>query len=191
MDPNQFMNFYQMFMQQNPQMMGMNPGMMGMNPGMMGMNPGMMGMNPGMMGMNPGIMGMNPGMMGMNNMDINSIANMLMNMGFNQEMINNFVNMYSQYQQQQESKNNNTGNINLTFKQKSTQKSVIIITNYNETLGSVIGRYISKTGDNSVNLYICNSKKLNESLTVGEAGLMNYSIIDVVRIDELEGAIFN
>ena len=157
----------------NPGMMGMNPGMMGMNPGMMGMNPGMMGMNPGMMGMNPGMMGMNPGMLGMNPGMIGMNPGM---MGMNPGMVDN------------NPPTNNSQFINLIFKHKTSQIRVTIQADYKETLGSVLNKYIAKSGDNHLNLYINNSKKINESLTVGEAGLINYAIIDVVAIDELEGA---
>ena len=140
---------------------GMNPGMMGMNPGMMGMNPNMMGMmNPGMMGMmNPGMMGMNPGMMGMN------------------------PGMTDNNQQ-----TNNSHFITLVFKHRTLITNITIQADYNETLGSVINKYINKSGDIHPNLYINNGKKINESLTVGEAGLINNAVIDVVPTDELEGA---
>ena len=191
--------YLQMFLQQNPQLMGMNPGsmnpgMMGMNPGMMGMNPGMMGINPGMAGINPGMMGMNPSMFGANNnVDINSVRNMLAMNGFNEVMINNFINANFPNQQNQEIQPqqniNYAGLKTLLFKHKTTQKSVIIHASDNETLGSVINKYINKSGDNHVNLYINNGKKLNESLTVAEAGLLSYTTIEVVAIDELEGAL--
>ena len=214
---NQFWQNFQMFLQQNPQMMGMmgmnpqmmgmNPQMMGMNPQMMGMNPQMMGMNPQMMGMNPQMMGMNPGMfMGNNNIDVNYIKNMLLMMGYNEEMINNFINMYFQNNQQNQPQQNqpqqnqpqqnqpqqNTNNSelkNLIFKHKTTRVTYNIQVNNNETLGSVINKYINKSGDNHINLYISNGKKLNESLTVAEAGLIDYCLVDVVAIDELEGAL--
>ena len=194
---------FQTFLQQNPGMMGMYQGMMGMNPGMMGMNPGMMGMNPGMMGMNQGMMGMNPGMMGMNpamfmqnnNIDVNYIKNTLLTMGYNEVIINTFINALltnfqqnQQQQNQQQQNTNNSGLKTLVFKHKTNQNSYTIFVNDNETLGSVISKYINKSGDNHINLYISNGKKLNESLTVAEAGLMNYCTIDVVAIDELEGA---
>ena len=187
---NQFSQFWQMLLQQNPQMMGMNPQMMGMNPQMMGMNPQMMGMNPQMMGMNPGMF------MGNNNIDVNYIKNMLLTMGYNEEMINNTINMYfpnfqqnQQQQNQQQQNTNNSGLKNLIFKHKTTQATCNIHATDNETLGSVINKYINKSGDNHVNLYIANGKKLNESLTVAEAGLIDYCTIDVVAIDELEGAL--
>ena len=203
---NQFMQNFQMFLQQNPGMMGMmgmnNQGMMGMNnQGMMGMNnQGMMGMdNQGMMGMmgmnNQGMMGMNM-FGGNNNVDTNYIRNMLLNMGYNEVMINAFINMYFSNNQPNQQIPQNPQNPqpqiygmkNLVFKHKTTQNTVTIQANDDETLGSVINKYINKSGDNHINLYINNGKKLNESLTVSEAGLIDYCIIDVVATDELKGA---
>ena len=62
------------------------------------------------------------------------------------------------------------------------------MTNYNESLGSVISKYMDLTHDYSVNMYIHNGKKLNESLTVGEAGLLDGVIIFVVRVTDVNGA---
>ena len=159
-------------------MMGMNnPNMIGMN------NPNMMGMNnPNMMGMN------NPNMMGMNNMDINSMKNMLRMWGFNEMMINNFINMfYPQYQPFQQP-NDNVGSVNLIFQNRISPNKIIIQANINEPVTSVINKYINKSGDYHINLYIYNGKKLNESLTLAESGIVNNCNINVVELDELEGA---
>jgi hypothetical protein len=135
-------------------------------------------------------------MMGMNmfgnNVDPNYIKNMLLNMGYNEVMINNFINMYFQNNNPQIPQNppqQINGLKNFCFKHKSTQKTVIIQANDDETLGSVINKYINKSGDNHINIYINNGKKLYESLTVAEAGLIDNCTIDVVAIDELEGAL--
>ena len=109
--------------------------------------------------MNPGMMGMNPGMFMANN-NINNSNN-----------------------------SNNSGQKNLVFRHKTTQMQCTIHATDNETLGSVINKYINKSGDNHVNLYILNGKKLNESLTVAEAGIIDFCTIEVVAIDELEGAL--
>ena len=135
-----------------------------------------------------------------NNMNLNNGNNMNMNnMDMNQMMMNfnNFVNNNSNNNnnmfnnnnmginnQQNQQNNNNT--ITLIFTTK--QATYTIMTNYNETLGSVISKYIDMTHDYSINLYIHNSKKLNESLTVGEAGLLNSSVIYVVKVEEVNVA---
>ena len=168
--------FYQQNLQNNmqnmnPQMMCMNPQMMCMNPQMMCMNPQMMCMNPQMMCMNPQTV-MNPQMMCMNPQM----------MGMNPQMMNN-------YQQNQQSVINHDPRYkNLFFRHKITQKTVIIQAVDEESLGSVIGKYFSKSGDININIYINNGKKLNESLTVAEAGLIDNSNIEVVSTNDLEGA---
>ena len=146
--------------QQNFQMfMQQNPQFMMNNPNMMGMN------NPNMMGMNnPNMMGFNnPGMMGMNNM------------------------FYPQNQQFQQP-NDNPGAVNLVFQNRINPNKIIIQANINESVSSVINKYISKSGDYHINLYIYNGKKLNESLTLAESGIVNNCNINVVELDELEGA---
>ena len=170
---NQFMQNFQMFLQQN-QGMGMNPMMIGANSMMMG---------------NQGMMGMNPAMFGSNNIDPNYIRNMLVNMGYNEMLVNNFLNMYfPNSQHNQQTNTNNAEYKNLVFIQKTSLNKYIIHATDSETLGSVINKYINKSGDVNVNIYIYNSKKINESLTVAEAGLIDYAQIDVVSVDDVEGA---
>ena len=130
----------------------------------------------------------NNNMMNMNNMDRNQ---MMMNFNNfvnnnnnnNNNNINNniFNNNNMGMNNQQNQQNNNNNIITLIFTTK--QATYTIMTNYNETLGSVISKYIDMTHDYSINLYIHNSKKLNESLTVGEAGLLNSAVIYVVKVE--------
>ena len=83
--------------------------------------------------------------------------------------------------------NNNIQNpINIIFSKDMTTYN--IITNFNETLGAVISKYINVTNDNNINMYIVNGKKLNESLTVGEAGLMQGTVVNVVPTQDILGA---
>ena len=184
MNPNVIFQNFLMYMlqQQNPMLINT-----GINPGMMPMNPGMMTMNPGTMPMNPGMMPMIPQMFNLNNADINYMKEIFRSMGYSENMINNFFNTFVR---KKEKPKNNSGSINLYFKHKTTQIKTIILTSYNESIASVVNKYITKSHDYHVNLYINNGKKLNESLTVAESGLLDYSIIDVVAIDELEGALF-
>ena len=129
----------------------------------------------------------NNNMMNMNNMDMNQ---MMMNFNnFVNNNSNNNNNMFNNNNMEinnQQNQQNNNNTITLIFTTK--QATYTIMTNYNETLGSVISKYIDMTHDNSINLYIHNSKKLNESLTVGEAGLLNSSVIYVVKVEEVNGA---
>ena len=176
MDPNQFQQNFQMFMQQNPQFMMNNcPGMIN-NQCMMGMN------NQNNIGNN------NPGMMNMNNLDINTMKNMLRIWGFNEIMINNFINMFYQQNQQFQQPKNNIASLNLIFQNRINQNRIIIQANINESVASVINKYINKSGDYHINLYIFNGKKLNETLTLAESGITDNCHINVVELDELEGA---
>ena len=95
---------------------------------------------------------------------------------------NNFDINNQNYQQNQ----NNEGIINLVF--CKDLKNYIIKTKSSETFGTVMGKYISQTKDSNVNMYIFNGKKINESLTVGEAGLMEGSVVYVVVTKNILGA---
>jgi hypothetical protein len=193
----------------NQNMMNMNNNMMDMNnPMMMNMfaqwmnTQAMTGMgmnNPMLMNMflqwlmtqNININGMNmnnnnPFMMNnlqnMNNM--NNMNNNFQNQNnFNMNNQNNFNMNNQQFQSYQ---NNNIGGINIIFCKDMTNYN--IIANYSETLGSLIGKYINMTKDTNVNMYFFNGKKLNESLTVGEAGLMGGSMVNVVETKNILGA---
>ena len=65
---------------------------------------------------------------------------------------------------------------------------IVIQADYKESIGSVVNKYITKSGDANINLYIVNGRRLDESMTVGQAGLIDNSFIDVVSIDDVEGA---
>ena len=135
----------------------------------------------------------NQNMQGMN-MDMNMIISnqIMMNMFYqwlnsqninqNQNQNNTFINN----QQPQSNQNNNIGAINLMF--SKDMKNYPIVTNYNESLGTVIGKYINLTKDYNINMYIYNGKRLNESLTVGEAGLIGGSVIIVTPTQNILGA---
>ena len=135
----------------------------------------------------------NQNMQGMN-MDMNMMMNnqIMMNMFYqwlNSQNINpnpNQNNIFINNQQPQPNQNNNSGVVNLVF--SKDMRNYIIVTNYNESLGTVIGKYMDLTKDYNVNMYICNGKKLNESLTVGEAGLMEGCFINVVPVQNIIGA---
>ena len=116
-------------------------------------------------------------------MNSNNQNNFNMNNQQFQQNQNNF-NMNNQNIQQTQ---NNEGIINIVF--SKDLKNYIIKTKYNESFGAVMGKYISQTKDNNVNMYIFNGKKINESLTVGEAGLMEGSVIYVVVTKNIIGAL--
>ena len=143
-------------------------------------NMNMNNMNMNNMNMN----NMNMNNMNMNNMNMNNMDMNQMMMNFNNYMNNNMNNNMGIINPQNPQNNDNV--INLIFKTKISKYT--IRTNYNETLGSVISKYLDITHDYSINLYIHNGKKLNEGLTVGEAGLMDGAYIYVVPTEDLKGA---
>ena len=100
-----------------------------------------------------------------------------MNMQFQQNNANNM-----QFQQ-----NNDPYKINLTFRDTTDTKRVIIIAEPNEYMTSVINKYINKTGDlNESNLYLFNGKRIVQSLTVSELGIIDGSEIYVNDIGGLK-----
>ena len=149
---------------------------MGMNNNMNMNNPMMMNMMMQMMNQNN-----NNNMMGMNN-NMNMNNPMMMNM-MNGQNQNNAINMPNQQIQQN---GGNSGNINLIFSKDLSNYN--IVTNYNESLGAVISKYIALTNDNNINMYICNGKRLSESLTVGESNLTEGCLINVVPTQNILGA---
>ena len=162
---NQMMNYMQMMNNQN-NMMNMN------NNPMMNMMMQMMN-NQNMMNMP-----MNNNMM--NNFDMNQY--MLI---FNQ-LMNNFIN----YMKNNNKPASNTNMINLIFIVNSdgNERKYTIPAEPNDTLSVIIGRYITKTGDNRVNYYIFAGERLNESLTVRQQGLLDGSIVYVVGVRNILGA---
>ena len=146
--------------------------------------------NNNMNNMNMNNMGTNQMMMNFNNFMNNNMNNNMNNMNMNQIMMNfnNFM-------------NNNNMNNNIGMNNQNQQKPVInlcfhkenrtynILADYSESIGSVITKYINQTNDTNINMYIVNGKKLNESLTVGESGLLNGVTINVVPVDNILGAL--
>ena len=119
-------------------------------------------------------------MMIMNNMDMNQTMTNFNNY-MNNNIMNNNMNMNNHQNQQYYNKI-----VNVIFMKKLSKYT--IVTNYNEAIANVISKYLDLTGDNNINLYIHNGHKINESLTVGEAGLMDGAIVYVVETQELIGA---
>ena len=83
--------------------------------------------------------------------------------------------------------NDNSNEINLFFYTKVNSR-INIPAKYDEYLGSIITRYINKTHDNNINIYIVNGQKLHEGKTVAENGLINNSHILVEPIQNILGA---
>ena len=157
--PN-FMQFCQMFLAANPQLLNNFQGGMG-NPNFGMNNPNLINMMFQMMGMN----GANP---------------------------NNFINIFNPGGQQPQPKPpthvTNVKYLNLIFIKRDKNIRITIHAEYKESIASVVNKYITKSGDNNINIYIVNGRRLDESLTVSQSALIDYSIINVIAVDELEGA---
>ena len=120
-----------------------------------------------------------------NNINYNFALNqMMMNMfQMNPMMWQQLMNMLKN----QNPNNNNNNYINLIFK-VNNEYEITIPTNNNEYLSSVVNKYINKSNDTNINYYLFNGQRLNESLTVGQQGLMDGSHIYVVRVQNILGA---
>ncbi len=82
--------------------------------------------------------------------------------------------------------------INIKFTNTTLTKQCIIVAEPNEHMTSIINKYIEKSGDlNASNLYIFNGKRVVQSLTASELGIVNGSIITVSNIGDVKGAKHN
>ena len=81
----------------------------------------------------------------------------------------------------------NTYRININFLTADGRK-IVIQTEPNELMSTVINKYINKSGDNNINLYLYNGKRIVQSLTVAELGLTDGIEIFVSNVGELKGA---
>ena len=69
------------------------------------------------------------------------------------------------------------------------KKKIIIQTEPNEKMSSVINKYINKSGDlNAGNYYIFNNKKVAQQLSVAELGITDGSEILVANTGNVIGA---
>ena len=133
---------------------------------------------------------------------------MLQNMNNPQFMPNNNMNTFNnnqnmmmqggapnlQFQQQNNFNNMNNGpkipnQINLTFSDTIGSRRIVIQTEPNEYMSSVINKYINKSADYNINLYLFNGKRISQSLTVAEQGLTDGVEIHVSNVGEVRGAI--
>jgi len=184
-NPNQFNQFNQPFNMNN-----MNNNF-NMNQAMMQMNQ-MTGMNNNMsQSQFIQMINSNPMMLMMWNQ-------MLQNMQ-NQNMFNNQFNQNNSQMMQQNNQNmafnmNNFNNgqtspnqINIAFID-NTGRKVVVQTTQEEYMSSVINKYINKSGDNNINLYLFNGKRVVQSLRVAEAGLTDGVEIQVSNVGVLKGA---
>ena len=89
--------------------------------------------------------------------------------------------------------NNTQGNgyrININFT-NAEGKNVMIQTEPNEKMSSVINKYINKSLDfNSNNYYIFNNKRIVQQLTVAELGLNDGAEVHVINTGSVNGGVF-
>jgi len=76
--------------------------------------------------------------------------------------------------------------ITLIFKNKRKQKEFIIETSSDESMASVVTKYIEKSGDNNVNRFIKNGCVIYQTFTIKENGLKNNDVIEVERLKRSE-----
>ena len=101
--------------------------------------------------------------------------------------MNNLANMQN-FQNMTNYQRPNNYQININFMDVNWKKT-IIITNPDEYMSSVINKYINKSGDSNMNnMYLFNGKKVVQSLTVAELGVMDGSEIYVVDSRTIKGA---
>ena len=127
-----------------------------------------------------------------NNMMMNSqfIPNNNLNMMKGSFINGGFQNMPFQQNNMQFQQNKDPYKVNLTFMDTTGTKKVVIIAEPNEPMTSVINKYINKTNDlNSTNLYLFNGKRVVQSLTVSELGIVDGSEIYVSDIGGLKGGL--
>ena len=110
------------------------------------------------------------------------MINQSMNQIFNQQQNDNNVNS---------PQTQNSNNISVAFRRQigegPPKPPLIIQCTLNDKVSSLIQSYCNKTGDHDIQhrKFIFNAKKLNETLTVAEAGMNNNSVIFVLdsRVD--------
>ena len=183
-------------MNNNPNMMmNNNPNMMMNNPAMM------MNNNPNMMMNNPAMLMQNQNMMNQLLMQQQMQQNMWnqQTMMQQQQQQNAMLQNFMQEQQQQNFANNqnntstNSNFITIRFKLQlgGVQGNEFAIhCTLNDKVSEVISRFRTKAQDVEDikhEKYIFNAKRLNETLTVAEAGMTNNSIIYVINDRDLEG----
>jgi len=84
---------------------------------------------------------------------------------------------------------NNNDYINIIFilQYDGPKSRIILSVKGNESFGSVLTKLIEKTHNYDPHLYIFNGKKLNESKTIRELGILNNSIVYVVNPKKIDG----
>ena len=109
-------------------------------------------------------------------------------------MMNQFNNQNLNQQQQNNQPqapdiNNLTVSFKLQIKDQAPKPLVTIQCSLNDKVSTIIQAYRNKTQDFDAEheKFIYNAKRLNETLTVAEAGMSNNSVVYVINDRDLEG----
>ena len=146
------------------------------------MNPMMMQQNLNMM--NPLLMQQNMMMMQQNAQNMMNQANMMnqvMNQSINQQQQQQ--NNINSNQAQTEDPNNITVSFKLQIREGPPKDPIAIQCNLNDKVSTIIKAYRNKTQDfdEEHEKFIYNAKRLNETLTCAEAGILNNSVVFVLN----------
>ena len=141
----------------------------------------------------------------MNNQNNNANMNLfMMNNPNNRNNVNNInmnqlMNLYMQMMNNNMSNNSNNNMnidndnylINIVFiisQDNGLERTINLLAKPSQSFGSVITKLIEKTNDYNPHIYFFNSKRLDESKTVEEQGLINGATIFVVNPEIIIGA---
>ena len=137
---------------------------------------------------------MNNNLMNSQYLNMNQSYNNNMNNQFNSNLnrINPMYNSFNQsgmmgnnYMLNQQPKfNNSFGNINLIFINNNSPKGIIVQATLNESIASVVTKYINISNDTNINKYESLGKILDESQTVFQSRLTNNALIRVYPIQD-------
>ena len=139
-----------------------------------------------------------------NNINMNQLLMNMMNNQNNNVMMNNMnmnqlMNLYMQMMNNNMSNNSNNNMnidndnylINIVFiisQDNGLERTINLLAKPSQSFGSVITKLIEKTNDYNPHIYFFNSKRLDESKTVEEQGLINGATIFVVNPEIIIGA---
>ena len=149
------------------------------------MNPMMIQQQQAMMQQNL----MNQMMMQQNPQNMMNQANMMNqfnNQNLNQQQQQNNINSF---QPETPDTNNITVSFKLQIKDQAPKPLVTIQCSLNDKVSTIIQAYRNKTQDFDAEheKFIYNAKKLNETLTCAEAGIINNSVIFVLNDKDVDG----
>ena len=106
---------------------------------------------------------------------------------FNQMQNMQFNSLYNNFQNQFEQSKNYVTLLFILSNNGEQSPPLTIQCTPDEKLSSVFQKYRMKKNDYTSEIFICESKRLNEAITVAEAGLSNISKIFVIDDKDVSG----